>query len=125
MWLWTKPEPEIESVCEIGGDLHPRDPRREIGEARVPAIAEAIGEACTLDVIVHEVNVVAGNRSSEEFHEAAVVAPANDGEAVTEFRDVHLAAEFSLENDDVSVANGASPGRGGELVVAGEISGGG
>lgn len=112
----------IEAVSEIGGDMHPRGPGGEISEARVPAIAEAIGEAGAGDELVDEVNVVAGDGSAEEFDEAAVVATADEGEAVTELREVHVAAKLALENDDVAVANGTAPRRGGEAVT-GEVGG--
>lgn len=57
-----------------------------------------------------------------------MVAAANHGEPISELRQVHGAAKPSLENQNLLVANGASPGRRrrrrGELTGF-EISGGG
>lgn len=75
----------IETVSEIGGNQHPRGPRGEICEARISAITKAIGEASSRDKLVNEINIIAGDGSSEEFNETAVVTPADKSEAVTEF----------------------------------------
>lgn len=100
----------IETVRHVGCDLHPRDPRLEIGEARVPAVAEAVGEAGAGDELVDEEDDGAGDRRAEEFHEAAVVAPADEREAATELRKINLLAEVAARNDDVALANYAAPG---------------
>ena len=51
----------IESVSEIGGDLHAREPRGQIGEARVQPIAEAIEEINAANVIIDEIDVITRN----------------------------------------------------------------
>jgi len=44
----------IEAVRDVGSDLHPGGPRDEIGEAGIPAVPEAIGEAGAGDKFVDE-----------------------------------------------------------------------
>lgn len=76
----------IEAVSEIGSDLHPRNPSGEIGEARVQRVSQAISEINTANEFIDEVNVVTGDGSAEEFNQAAMVAPADNGEAISELR---------------------------------------
>lgn len=71
----------IEAMRDVGGDLHPRGPRDEIGVARVPAVAEAVREAGPGDKFIDEKDDGAGDGGAEELDEAAVVTPADDGEA--------------------------------------------
>ena len=112
----------IETVRHVGRDLHPRDPRVEIGEARVPAVAEAVGEAGAGDELVDEEDDGARDRRAEEFQEAAVVTPADEGEAAAELRDINLTAEVAARNDDFAVTNYAAPGGRGKA-WRGEIGG--
>lgn len=114
----------IDAVCDVGRDLHPRGPRVELGEARVSAVAEAIGEAGAGDEFVDEEDGGAGDGGAEEFDEAAVVAAADEGEAATEVGEVELAAEGAAGDDGVAVAEGAAAGGGGEA-RGGEVGGGG
>lgn len=116
----------IEAVSEIRGDLHSGHPRGEDGEVRVVLAAEAVGEAGSVDEVVDEVDVVAGDRGAEEFDDADVVAAADDGEEVLELRGLELAAELALEDNDVGAAERAAPaGRGGGVALGEEVVGGG
>lgn len=74
----------IEAVSEIGGDLHSRHPRVEHREVNVPRVPETIRKVGTVDELVHEVDVVAGDGCAEELDDADVVAAAHDGEEFTE-----------------------------------------
>lgn len=114
----------IESVCHVGCDLHPRGPRVESGEARVSAVTEAVGEAGAGDEFVDEEDGSAGDGGTEEFDETAVVAPADEGEAVAKLREVEVAADGATGDDGVAVAEGAAAGGGGEA-LDGEVGGGG
>jgi len=53
-----------------------------------------------------------------------VVAPADDGEAAAELREVDLLAEFAARDNNISVADSAAPG-GGREAWGGEVGGGG
>lgn len=95
----------IEAVGDVGGDLHPRGPRDKIGEAGIPAVTEAVGDAGAGNKFVDEEDDGAGDGGTEEFDEAAVVAPADHGEAAAELREVHLLAEVAARNNNISVAD--------------------
>lgn len=95
----------IEAMRDVGGDLHPRGPRDEIGVARVPAVTEAIGEAGAGDKFVNEKDDAAGDGGAEELDEAAVVTPADDGEAAAELQEVDLLAEVAARDNNVTVAD--------------------
>lgn len=57
--------------------------------------------------------MVAGDGSAEEFDDAHVVAPADDGESLPELGGLDFAAELALENDDALGPESATPGAGG------------
>lgn len=63
-----------------------------------------------MDKVINKVNVITGDGSSEEFYEAAMVAPADKSESITKLRQVHVTAEFALKNDDVKIAEGTTEG---------------
>lgn len=72
--------------------------------------------------------MIAGDGCAEELDDAAVVAATDDGEALFELVGLELAAELALEDDDVSAAEGAAPGRcggGGGVAFGEEVVGGG
>ncbi|KAM1826296.1 hypothetical protein ACFX13_025661 [Malus domestica] len=46
----------IEAVGEVGGDLHPREPRRQDSVAWVLPVAEAVGEVGAGDEFVNEIS---------------------------------------------------------------------
>lgn len=103
----------IEAVSQICSDLHSGYPRVEHREVRVFGVPQTVGEVSAFDEVVDEVNVVAGDRSAEEFDDAHVVAPADDGEPLPELRGLDFAAELALENDDALGPESAAPGAGG------------
>jgi len=116
----------IECVREIRGHLHARHPRGENSEARVVLVAETIGEAGAGDEVVDEVDVVAGDGGAEEFHDADVVAAADDREELLELIRLESAAELALEDNDVGSAESAAPaGGGGGVALGEEVVGGG
>jgi hypothetical protein len=68
---------------------------------------------CTINEVVDEEHVVAGDGSTEELDKAEVVATADNGDALLELGHLDLAAELALENDSVFAPNSAAPGAGG------------
>lgn len=60
----------IERVGHVRGNLHPRYPRLQHCVVRVPLVPQAIGEAGAFHELVHQVNVLAGDRRAEELHYA-------------------------------------------------------
>ncbi|KAM2695738.1 hypothetical protein EV1_040207 [Malus domestica] len=46
----------IEAVGEVGGNLHPREPRRHDSVAWILPVAEAVGQVGTGDEFVNETN---------------------------------------------------------------------
>ncbi|KAK9991799.1 hypothetical protein SO802_026784 [Lithocarpus litseifolius] len=90
-------------------DLLSGNPRVEHREVRVFGIPQTVCEVSAFDEVVDEVNVVAGDRSTEEFDDAHVVAPADDGELLPELRGLDFAAELALENDEAHFCYGSSP----------------
>lgn len=103
----------IEPVGDVSGDLHTRDPGGEYGEIRVFGVPEAVGEIDAGDVVVDEVGIITGERDADEFDEAAVMAPAYEGESTAEIMRIDRRAELPLEDDDVLLAEVAAPGGGG------------
>lgn len=68
----------IEAVSQVRRDLHSRHPIRQNREIRVSRVSETVRETGAFNVIVNEVNMVSGNRSSEELDQASMVAFTND-----------------------------------------------
>ena len=65
----------------------------------VSRISETIGEISAVNEVVHEVDVVAGDGSADEFDYTDVVATTDDGEALFKLIELEFAREFPLEND--------------------------
>lgn len=101
----------IKTVGKISRDLHPREPRRQISEAGIQTISKTISEIHTANILIHKINIITGDRCSEKFDQATMMAPANHSKPISELRQVHGTAKLALENQNILVANGASPRR--------------
>lgn len=103
----------IESLREVGGDLHSGGPRGQHCEIGVVFVSQTGGEARAVNEFVDQEDVVAGDGGAEELDDGGVVATAEHGESLLQFWGFEFAAELALENDDVFAAEVAAPGRGG------------
>lgn len=117
----------IKSVSDIGCDLHSREPIRENRKVGVFWISEAICKVRAVNVLVYEVDVIAGHRCSEELDQANEMTLAYQQQLLLELRRLDRPSEPTLDNEDVFAAYRAPPSggrRGGREPFGKEVVGG-
>ncbi|CAH9135956.1 unnamed protein product [Cuscuta epithymum] len=104
-------------VIQAGGDirsnLNSQRPIRENREIRVPRVSQSIAKIRSMDILIHQVDIIPEYCDPLERNQARVVTSAYHRHPFDQLRRINQSAELPLDNNDVLAAQPAAPGGGG------------